>query len=229
MFDLVLLDVWIFSMFVCVCVVCLRLLYLVCSMKSLVFLQVLEALCLLSEQENLEPEEVEVNQPTCSTNMFITSKTKINSTSLSSDSIHKDESCTASLTETEGVSAPLTDVAFPSFLDAESGPPPLSHCTSASQLCLVSFPPLSNCPSDPHLRTLSVADDSCIPPQIQSDLPNSHPCVDLIVTSSEMISNDSYYTQTEGSPIKIVTSHSSLQKDEVFSLPVSNSVSDSLV
>lgn len=195
-------------------------------MISLVFLQVLEPLCLLSEQENLEPEEVEVIQPTCSTNMFITSKTEINSASLSSDSIHKDSSCTASLTETEGVSAPLTDVAFPPFVDAESGPPPLSHCTSASQLCLVSVPSLSDCPSDPHLRTLSVADDLCIPPQTPSDLPNSHPCVDLIVTSlSEIISNDFYYTETEGSPTKMITSHSSLQKDEVCSLPVSNSVS----
>ena len=160
---------------VCVCVfvclfVCLRLLCLVCSMIPLVFLQVLEPFCPLSEQENLEPEELEVIQPTCSNTMFIIAQTELNSRPLPSDSsTHKDLSYTASLTEIE------TAIASPSLLDAESVvvvPPSLSGCTSAPQLCLVSAPPLSNSPSDSHLGALSAENDSCIPPQTKSDPPN---------------------------------------------------------
>lgn len=213
-FDLVLLDVCVY----------LRLLCLFFSMITLVFLQVLEPFCPLSEQENVEPEEVEVNQPTCSTNVFITSKTDINSTSLSSDSNHKDQSCNASLRKTDCVSSSLTNVALPAFLDAESAPPPLSYCTSASQPCLVSVPPLSNGPSDPHSKALLVADDSCIPPPSQSEPLNCHPCVDMTITPLSEIISECYC-----SPIKIVTSDGCLQKNDLCSLPVPNSASDSLV
>ncbi len=198
-------------------------------MIPLVFLQVLEPFCPLSEQENLEPEDLEVNQPTC-----ITSQTELNSSPLPSDSSspnHKDRSCAASLTETEAEATPvpLTVVASPFLSDVESvPPPPLSDCTSASQPSSVSVPPLSNSLSNPH-TTLSVKDDSCIPPQTQSDPPNSHHCLDVIAPSlSEILSDESNCTPIEDSLVKIVTTHSSLQKDENYSLQVPNSPSDSL-
>lgn len=171
--------------------VCLHLLCLVCSMIPLVFLQVLEPFCLLSEQENLEPEEVEVIQPTSSITKFITSKTKRKSTSLSSDSTYKDQSHAPSFMGVDIV--PVTVAGSPSILDTESVPPfPLSECCPGSQPCSVSVPPVSYSPSDPHSRALSVADDSFIPPQSQSDPPNSQPCVHLIVSSfSEILSNES--------------------------------------
>lgn len=47
-------------------------------MIYLVFLQVLEPFCLLSEQENLEAEELGISQPTSSTTDLIVSQTKLN-------------------------------------------------------------------------------------------------------------------------------------------------------
>lgn len=196
---------------------------LTCSMMPLVFLQVLEPFCPLSEQENVEAEEVEVSQPTSNTNMFITSKTEMTSTSLSSDSIHNDGLCNWSLAETDGVSASLT-VAFPAVVDAASLPP-LSHCTSASQPCAISVSPLSTGPPDPRSKTLSVVDDSFIPPPPQSDPLDSHPCVDVTITPhSEIMSNEPYC-----SPTKLITLPGTLQRNGASSLPVPNTMSDSLV
>ncbi|KAL7406581.1 hypothetical protein ABVT39_022615 [Epinephelus coioides] len=198
--------------------------------------KVLEPFCPLSEQENSEPEEQEVDQPTCSAAVLITSQTELNSSPLPSDSsspAHKDLSCTASLTETEAVSVPLTVTASSSFSGAESvlpPSPPLSNCTSASEPCLVSVPPLSKSPSNSHSGVLSVKDDSCISPQTQSDPSDSHPCVDVIAAPvSEILSNESNCAQIENTPSEILISHSSSQKDEVWSLQVPNSPSDTLV
>lgn len=200
-----------------VCVrACVRALCSVCSMITLVFLQVLEPFCPLSEQENSEPEELEVNRPTSSATVFIASQTELNSRPLPSDSsspTHKDLSCNTFLTETDIVSVPLTAIASPSFSDAESvlPPPLLPNCTSASQPCSVSVSPLFNSPSDTHSGSLSADDDSCVPTQTQSDPPSSHPFIDGIVAPlSNILSDESN-----------CTSHSSSQK-------VPNSFSDSL-
>lgn len=163
-------------------------------MMPLVFLQVLEPFCPLSEQENPEPEELEVTQPTCCATEFINSQTELISNPLLSDTsslTHKDLSCAASLTESEPLAVPLTVNA--SFSDAESvPPPPLSDCTSASEQCLMSVPPLANNPLDPHSEALSVEDDSCIPSQTQTD-PHSSPfCIDVIPAPlSEILSDES--------------------------------------
>lgn len=80
----------------------------VCSMITLVFLQVLEPFCTLSEQENLGPEEVEVVQPTSSGIGLLNSQTALNSISFPSDSssaTHTDLSCSAVLTDTDNVPA----------------------------------------------------------------------------------------------------------------------------
>lgn len=194
------LDVYILYE-VCVCArACVRVLCLVCSMITLVFLQVLEPFCPLSEQENSEPEELEVNRPTSSATVFIVSQTELNSRTLPSDSsspTHEDLSCNTFLTETDIVSVPLTVVASPSFSDAESvlPPPPLPNCTSASQPCSVSVSPLSNSPSDTHSGALSADDDSCVPTQTQSDPPSSHPFIDGIVAPlSNILSDESNCT-----------------------------------
>lgn len=186
---------------------------LVCSMMPLVFLQVLEPFCPLSEQEYSEPEELEVNQPPSSNTVFIISETELNSSPLPSDSsppTHKDLSCTTSLTVSEAPSVPLTVVASPSHSASES-PPPLSDCTPLSQPCMVSALRLSNGQSDPHPRALSVENDSCIPPQTQSGPPNSNICVDVIaVPLPEMISDESHCTQIENRDIAIQKSPDSL-------------------
>lgn len=172
------------------------LLCLVCSMITLVFLQVLEPFCTLSEQENSEPKELEVNQPVNSAAVSIASQTELNSSpSDSSSPTQKDLSCNTFLTGTDNVSVPLTVVSSPSFSDAESVLPPLPDCTSSSQPCLVSVPPVSNSPSNPQSGALSVDDDSCIPPQTQSDPPSSHPFIDVIaVPLSNILSDESNCT-----------------------------------
>lgn len=180
--------------------------------------KVLEPFC-LSEQENLEPEEPEVAQPSSSTAVLITSQTELNLHPLPSDSsspTHKDLSFTASLAETKAVPVPLTVVASSFLSDAESVPPPppppsLSDCTSASQPCSASVPPLSNSPSDPRPGTPSADDDSCVPAETQSDPPSSQPCVDVIAApQQEILPNESDCTLTEN-PIKTLPSHSPTQ------------------
>lgn len=102
------------------------------SMITLVFLQVLEPFCTLSEQENLGPEEVEVVRPTSSCIELLNSQTALNSISLPSDSssaTHTDLSCSAVLTDTKNVPT----VTFPSFSDASVlGSYPNSNCSSPS-------------------------------------------------------------------------------------------------
>lgn len=151
-------------------------------MISLVFLQVLVPFC---------PEEVEVSQPPCSTDVFIPTQSKLNSSPSPPDRsslAHKDSSCTASLTEAESVPVSVTAPAFPSSVDAESLlllPPPPSDCTPAPQPCLASVPSLINA----QCGALSAEDDSCIPAQTQSDPPSPHPGVDLTVTPSVQVPN----------------------------------------
>lgn len=143
----------------------------VCSMMTLVFLQVLEPFCPLSEQENSDPEELEANQPTGSTAVLTGSQTELNCRPLSSDSssaAHKVPPQNTCPTETGAVSAPPTVTASPSFSDAESVlPSSLPDCTS----CLVSLSPLSSS------GALPADDDSRLQPQTQSDSPSSHPFI----------------------------------------------------
>lgn len=209
----------------CVQSVCLRVPYLVCSMIPLVFLQVLEPFCPLSEQENSEPEELEVSQPTSSPTVFLTSQKELNHSPLPSDSPstpHKDQSCGSSLGDTESTSVPLTVPASTSFPDGDSvlQPPPLSDCTSTSEQCLVAVLPLSSSPSKPLTEIFPAQDESCIPLQTQSDPPIIHPCEDVTATPiCELLADESTTTQKENTPLEMVASHSSLQ----------NSVNDSLV
>lgn len=199
-------------------------------MMPLVFLQVLEQLGLVSEQENSGPEELEANPPTNNTTV-LTIQPEINSSPLSSHSFlsNKDVSFTAPVTGTEDVFVPRSVVASSSLSDAESVLPPtspLSGCTSGS----VSVPALSNSPSNSHSEALSVGDDSCIPPQTRSAPPDSHLIVDGIAAYlSEIPSEESNCAQIEDSPLKIVIGHSSSQKHEVCSLQAQNSPSDTLI
>lgn len=163
--------------------------------NTLVFLQVLEPFCPLSEQENLEPEELGVCQTTCSTTELIASQTELNASPPPSDSssaTHKDLSCTGFLTETQSVSPPLTVTAFSSVPDPESvlPPPPLSDSTSVSQPCMMSVV------SNSHSGVLPAEDDSCIPAQPKSEPPISHYCED------EIPSNQFNCIQTVNSPPK---------------------------
>ncbi|KAI9528543.1 hypothetical protein NQZ68_020369 [Dissostichus eleginoides] len=68
--------------------------------------KVLEPFCAQSEQENCEPEEPEVHQPSCISTAFKTSQTSLNLSPVPSNSsspTHKDPSCAESLKETEAV------------------------------------------------------------------------------------------------------------------------------
>lgn len=165
-------------------------------MITLVFLQVLEPFCTLSEQENSEPEEEEVSQPVSSAAVSIASQTQLNSCPSDSLSLtQKDMSCDTFLTETENVSVPVTIVSSPSFSDAESVLPPPPDYTSSLQPCSLSVPSVSNSPSYRQSGALSVEDDSCIPPQTQSDPPGSHPFIDVIaVPLSNSLSDESNCT-----------------------------------
>ena len=142
---------------VCVCVcACFIFWCLVCRVVTVVFLQVLEPFCPLSDQENLEPEELEVIRPTSSA--IVASQTELNSCPLPSDSLsptNKDLTSNTFLTENDIVSAPA--VGSLSLSDADSGvppPPPVS--------------PLFSSPSYPHSGALSANDDSHVPPQTQA-------------------------------------------------------------
>lgn len=163
-------------------------------MIYLVFLQVLEPFCPLSEQEYLEAEELGISQPTSSTTELILSQTELNANpppSNSSSANHKDLSCTGSLAETETVSTPLA-VTSSSVPDAESFlPPPLSDSTSVFQPCMVSVP------SNTQSGVLPAEDDSCVLPQPQSEPRVSHH------HQEEIRSNKSNSPQIENSPPKI--------------------------
>lgn len=180
-------------------------------MIPLVFLQVLEPFCPMSEQENSEPEELEGNQPTCSSAAFITSPPT-----------HKDQSIIPPLIDTELLSVPLTVITSSSFSDADSVfLPPLSDCTS--EQCLLSVPPLSNSHSDP--QSLSEEDQSCIPSQTKTDPHNSPIYVDGTPDPlPEILSDECNSIQIEDSP----TSHTSQEDDEIVDCQVPDS-SDSLI
>lgn len=150
--------------------------YLVCSKITLVFLQVLEPFCPLSEQGNSDPEEVEGIQPASSATVLLESQTEFNPCSLSSESsaaTQKDLSCCAVLTETNIAFVPLSAMAS-SFSDTDAGlPPPLPNCTSQPHSGSAS--PDFIIPSDSHSGAHSVEDDSML-----SHPPNPPPFTDMI-------------------------------------------------
>lgn len=201
--------IWCFSAWFCLCVCLSRWMFKVkcvcicevCACRGysgviyLVFLQVLEPFCLLSEQENLEAEELGISQPTSSTTDLIVSQTKLNASpppSNSSSANHKDLSCTGSLAETETVSTPLAVTSSSSVPDAESVlPPPLSDFNSVSQPCMVSVP------SNTQSGVLPAEDDSYVLPQPQSEPRVSHH------RQEEIRSNESNSPQIENSPPEI--------------------------
>lgn len=168
------LLVWFPWMGVCVCAVCL-----VWSMITLVFLQVLEPFCPLSEQENSDSEEVEVIQPASSATVLLPLQTELNPCSLSSDSLApKDLSCDTVLTETSVTTVPFTAIAAASFSDTDAGLPPpaqLPNGPSDPQRCSRSASPDFNSPSESHSGAHSVEDDSTPPHP-----PSSSPFTDMI-------------------------------------------------
>lgn len=189
------------------------LLCLVCSMMPLVFLQVLEPFCPLSEQESLEPDQLEVNEPPCSTAVLISSQTELNTCAVSSDAsspTHKDSSCHSSPTDAELNSVPVTVVAAASLSDADSDlAPPLSGCTSVSQQGLMCLPLLSNNPPDPHSGADILENDSFIPLQSISEvlsdesccIPKKNQSTELIVSQDPSQINDSCSLPVQSDPL----------------------------
>lgn len=154
---------------VCVCAACL-----VWSMITLVFLQVLEPFCPLSEQENSDPEEVEVIQPASSATVLIPLQAELNPCSLSSDSLApKELSCDTVLTETSVTPVPFTAISAASFSDTNAGLPP--PAPSDPQPRSGSGSPDFNSPSESHSGAHSVEDDSTPPHP-----PSSSPFIDMI-------------------------------------------------
>ncbi|KAM3624698.1 uncharacterized protein V6R79_000351 [Siganus canaliculatus] len=185
--------------------------------------KVLEPFSPLSEQENSQPEEVEVNQPISSIAVLTSPHTELNSSPLpsrSSSPTCEGLTCSASLIVTEAVSLPLTVVASPSLSDAGSvlpppppppTPPPsssLSDCASQSGLVSV-----SSLPNSSHPGALAAEDDSYIPPQNQSEPSDSLLCVDAIAPSlSELTSDVRNGVHVESPPVKIATPSTYSQK-----------------
>lgn len=158
------------GVFVCVCAP-----YLACCMITLVFLQVLEPFCPLSEQESSDLEEVEVIQPASSATELLPSQTKLNPCSLPSDSsaaTPKDLSCSAVLAETIIAPVPLTAIPAASFSDTDAGLP-LPSFTSDSQPHSGSASPDFNSLSD----SQTVEDDSTLscPPSAFINIITVHP------------------------------------------------------
>lgn len=127
-------------------------------MIYMVFLQVLEPFCPLSEQENLDSEEPE---PAYSTAVLVLSQTEINSSSPSSEApspTHRKESCNASLNETVPNSVPMTAVTA-SVSDAD--------CVPDIDQCMISLPQPSNCSSNSSSTEVLLVEknDTCCPPQ----------------------------------------------------------------
>lgn len=172
---LLVLGLW---MGVCVCPP-----YLVCSMITLVFLQVLEPFCPLSEQESSGLEEVEVIQPACSATELSLSQKELNPSSLLSESLatsQKDLFCSAVPAQTNIAPVPLTAIAAASFSDTDAGLPlpPLPNCTSDPQ-------PHLGCASSGHSGNQSVENDTTL-----SNPPNSTPFTDMIPINPSKISAD---------------------------------------
>ncbi|XP_036065990.1 diacylglycerol lipase-alpha isoform X4 [Oryzias melastigma] len=188
--------------------------------------KVLEPFCPLPEQDNLEPEELGVIQPSCSTTLFTASQKDLEpSASASSSLIHL--SSVASLTEPETVSVPLTVVSSSSLPVCESGSPPpapLSDSTSASQPCLVAVPLFSNTTTTTHLEAIPVDNDSHIPPQTQSVPRVCHPFENVVTTPlPEALSNESHIENTPQEMQK-----ASSQPSDNCRLHISNCNSDSV-
>lgn len=164
------------SLGVCVCPP-----YLVCSKLTLMFLQVLEPFCPLSEQGDSDQEEVEVIQPASSATVLLESQTESNPFSLSpksSAATQKDLSCCAVRTETNLAFVPLSAMASSSFSDTDAGlplPPPFASCTSDPQPHSGSASPDFISLSDSHSGAHSVEDDSTL-----SHPPNPPPFTDMI-------------------------------------------------
>lgn len=175
----------------------------VCSVIPLVFLQVLQVSCPMSEQQNLEPEEQLVNRPANNSTVSLMSQNELNQ-NLSSDSsppIH-DLFYTGSLAETEAV--PVTVLPSISFTDQETVPSsPRSVCTPAPLPCSESAPSLSEKFSS---ELLPAEDDSCISVQSQSEASISYGDEDVAANPTD----DS--AQIENSPLPILVPHSSLQE-----------------
>lgn len=195
--------------------------------------KVLEPFCPLPVQENLEPEELEVSQPTGNYTLFINPQKGLNPSpppSETASSSNKHLSGSESHTGTEAVSISQTRIGSSTFPEPESvSPPPfLSGCTSSSQPCLVSV--LSHSNNHPQKGTYPADNDSCLTPKTKSV-----PCIyytkeDVLPNPlSEVPSLESNSAHTENEPLKIVASQSSLQNPEVCSLQVSNDLTDSLV
>lgn len=150
-----------------------------CSKITLVFLQVLEPFCPLSEQGNSDPEDVEIIQQASSATELLEPQTDSNPCSLSSESLaatQKDLSCCAVLTETNIASVPLCAMAAASFSDTDAAlPPPLSNCTSDPQPHSGSASHDFIGPSDSHSGAHSVEDESML-----SHPPNPPPFTDMI-------------------------------------------------
>lgn len=147
----------------------------------------------------MEPEELGVIQPSCSTTLFTTSQKDLHLiASASSSLIHLDSA--SSVSETEDVSVPLTVVSSSSLPVCESGSPPpapLSDSTSASQPCLVAGPLFSNATTTTHLEAIPVDNNSHIPPQTQSVPRVCHPFEDAVTTRlPETLSNESRIEKT---------------------------------
>lgn len=167
--------------------VCVCPLYLLCCMITLVFLQVLEPFCPLSEQESSDLEEVEVIQPASSATELLPSQTKLNPCSLPSDSsatAPKDLSCSTVLTETIITPVPLTAIPAASFSDTDAGLP-LPSFTSDPQPHSGSASPGFNSLSDSQSGAPSVEDDSTL-----SDPPDAPPFTDIITIHPSKIPAD---------------------------------------
>lgn len=167
--------------------VCVCPLFLVCCMITLVFLQVLEPFCPLSEQESSDLEEVEVIQPASSATELLPSQTKLNPCSLPSDSsaaTPKDLSCSAVLAETIIAPVPLTATPAASFSDTDAGLP-LPSFTSDPQPDSGSASPDFNSLSDSQSGAPSVEDDSTL-----SYPPNALPFTDIITIHPSKIPAD---------------------------------------
>lgn len=155
---------------------------------TLVFLQVLEPFCPLSEQGNSDPEEVEVIQPDSSATVPLETQTEFNHCSFSSESsaaTHKDLSCCAVLTETNIATVPMSATAAASFSDTDAGLPPpplLLNCISETQPPSGSASPDFISPSASHSGAHSVEDDST-----RSHSPIPPPFTDMITIHTSKI------------------------------------------
>lgn len=146
-------------------------------MTALVFLQVLEPFCPQSEQENWEPEELEISLPAFSAAVPPPLPTDLNCASLPCDSSPPTQKDKEADVVSVGLISSVSDAdcATPSSpppppLSPPASPSPLPDATSASQQCSASVSPLCDGPSDPQPETLLADDDSVVLQKTQSEL-----------------------------------------------------------